>query len=169
MSDCPVLAVVGGTGHLGGALARRWARGGYPVILGSRDARRAEEAAARLAPESAVRVRGFGNRDAAERGEIVIITVPWASHEGVLEEIRPAVAGKLVVDTTVPLVPPRVARVQLPPAGSAALIAKSLLGPEVRVVSAFQNVAAEFASDPACNPRSPAAAASATTRSRASF
>ena len=142
MSDRPALAVVGGTGHLGGALARRWARAGYPVILGSRDASRAEGAAARLAPESAVRVRGFGNRDAAERGEIVIITVPWASHEAVLEDIRPAVAGKLVVDTTVPLVPPKVMRVQLPAEGCAALRAQRILGEAAVMVSAFHNVAA---------------------------
>jgi NADPH-dependent F420 reductase len=68
--------------------------------------------------------------------------VPWANHAAILDEIAPHVAGKLVVDTTVPLVPPRVARVQMPPEGSAALAAQKRLGTGVRVVSAFHNVAA---------------------------
>ena len=148
MSDRPALAVVGGTGHLGGALARRWARGGYPVILGSRDPVRAEEAAASLTAECSVPARGLANREAAERGEIVVVTVPWASQQSVLEEIRPVIAGKLVVDTTVPLVPPKVMRVQLPAEGCAALRAQRILGEAVVVVSAFHNVAAHRLDSP---------------------
>ena len=71
----------------------------------------------------------------------MIVTVPWESQAKILDEIAPHVAGKLVVDTTVPLVPPRVARVQLPPEHSAALAAQKRLGAGVRVVSAFHNVA----------------------------
>jgi NADPH-dependent F420 reductase len=138
----PAVAVLGGTGHLGGALARRWAQAGYPVILGSRDASRAADAAAVLAGECNASVRGLANRAAADAAEIVVVTVPWVTQQAVLEDIRPAVAGKLVVDTTVPLVPPRVMRVQLPPEGSAAARAQQILGPGVTVVSAFHNVAA---------------------------
>ena len=138
----PPLAVLGGTGHLGGALARRWAQAGYPVILGSRDAGRAADAAAVLSGECKADVRGLANRAAADAAEIVVVTVPWATQQAVLEDIRPAVAGKLVVDTTVPLVPPRVMRVQLPPEGSAAVRAQQILGPGITVVSAFHNVAA---------------------------
>ena len=141
-SDQPALAVIGGTGDLGGALARRWARSGYPVILGSRDPARAADAAANLAAECAATVRGLGNRAAAAAADIVVVTVPWATQQAVLEDIRPVATGKLVVDTTVPLVPPKVMRVQLPAEGSAAVRAQQILGTGVMVVSAFHNVAA---------------------------
>ena len=138
----PVLGVIGGTGHLGRALARRWAQAGYPVILGSRDAARARDAAAGLARETKTSVEGANNRDAAARAGTVIVTVPFASQAATLADIREVVQGKLVVDCTVPLVPPKVRRVQLPPEGSAALIAQRVLGAAVSVVSAFHNVAA---------------------------
>jgi len=137
------IAVIGGTGKLGHALARRWAQAGYPVLLGSRDALRAETAAAAMQqaiPNS--NVRGMANREAARLADIVIVTVPFASQESSLGEIRDNVQGKLVVDTTVPLMPPKVMRVQLPPDGSAAVRAQRILGTDVTVVSAFHNVAA---------------------------
>ena len=141
-NDRPTIAVIGGTGHLGSALARRWVRAGLTVFVGSRDASRAAEAAERLARESGRPVRGLANREAAAAADIVVVTVPYATQQSVLEDIRPAVAGKLVVDTTVPLVPPKVMRVQLPAEGCAAVRAQRLLGPDVTVVSAFHNVAA---------------------------
>ena len=131
----PVVAVIGGTGALGSGLAGRWAKAGYPVILGSRAAEKAVLAAA------AIGARGATNADAAMQAEIVVLTVPFAGREGILDEIKACAVGKLVVDTTVPLMPPRVARVQLPPDDSAAVMAqKHLAG--ARVVSAFHNVAA---------------------------
>ncbi|HXQ67404.1 MAG TPA: NADPH-dependent F420 reductase [Alphaproteobacteria bacterium] len=136
----PTLAIIGGTGALGSGLAAGWAAAGYEVILGSRSAQKAVDAAKAIS--AAVAVRGMDNRAAAEAGEIVVVTVPYASHDAILAEIREAAAGKIVVDTTVPLVPPKVATVQLPAAGSAALAAQRFLGARVRVVSAFQNVAA---------------------------
>jgi NADPH-dependent F420 reductase len=84
----------------------------------------------------------MANPDAAAAGEIIIVTVPFAAQEGTLRDIAPHVAGKLVIDTTVPLVPPKVMRVQLPPEGSAALKAQKILGDGVTLVSAFHNVAA---------------------------
>jgi len=142
-TDKPTLAIVGGTGALGAGLAHRLARAGYPIIIGSRSAEKAEAAAQGLSvPAGADRPRGATNAQAAQSADIVIVTVPWASQAQILDEIAPHVAGKLVVDTTVPLVPPRVARVQLPPEHSAALTAQKRLGPGVRVVSAFHNVAA---------------------------
>ena len=137
MSDA-VIAVIGGTGKLGSAIARRLAKGGRKVILGSRSAQSAAQAAAELG----FGLTGLTNADAAKAGGIVIVTVPYAAQEPTLREIAPHVAGKIVVDTTVPLVPPKVMRVQLPPEGSAAQRAQKLLGADVRVVSAFHNVAA---------------------------
>jgi hypothetical protein len=142
VSDKPTLAIVGGTGTLGSGLARRLAAAGYAVILGSRSADKAAEAARALpAAAGGPAPQGMSNADAAKAAEVVIITVPWETQAKILDEIAPHVTGKLVVDTTVPLVPPRVARVQLPPEHSAALTAQKRLGASVRMVSAFHNVA----------------------------
>jgi 8-hydroxy-5-deazaflavin:NADPH oxidoreductase len=147
--DKPPIAIIGGTGPLGSGLARRLYAAGYAVVIGSRTAAKAEAAVAALAGVNLAAVHGRGwltgadNLAAARQGEVVFITVPWASQAAILEEIKPHLAGKLVVDTTVPLVPPKVARVQLPSEHSAALAAKARLGGEVRVVSAFHNVAAQ--------------------------
>jgi NADPH-dependent F420 reductase len=144
MSDTkPTLAIIGGTGDLGTGLARRWAKAGYPLVIGSRAADKAEAAAAALADlATGPKPRGMANRQAAEAGEVVVLTVPFATAPAVLDDIKPAVQGKLFVDTTVPLMPPRVARVQLPPEGCAAVLTQARLGEGVRVISAFHNVAA---------------------------
>ena len=76
------------------------------------------------------------------KAEIIILTIPFSNHDGIIEEIREEVQGKIVVDTTVPLIPPKVSRVQLPLGGSIAKLAQEKLGQNVRLVSAFQNVAA---------------------------
>jgi 8-hydroxy-5-deazaflavin:NADPH oxidoreductase len=133
------LAIIGGTGVLGSGLARRLAAAGYTIVIGSRSADKASEAAHAL---PGGKCRGATNADAAKAADIVLITVPWSNQQPILDEIAPHVAGKLVIDATVPLVPPKVARVQLPPEHSAALAAQKRLGPGVRLVSAFHNVAA---------------------------
>jgi NADPH-dependent F420 reductase len=127
---------------LGSAIARRLSRSGLEVIIGSRDPARAAAAAAALATATGRVVSGLANAEAAARGGIIIVTVPFASQEATLQEIAAGVAGKIVVDTTVPLMPPKVMRVQLPAEGSAAQRAQKLLGEGVRLVSAFHNVAA---------------------------
>ncbi len=143
MSDSrPRISIVGGTGQLGAALARRLALAGHAVVLGSRDPAKGARVAAELSGGVAVPLAAATNREAAARGEIVIVTVPFASQRATLEDIRAEVRGKIVIDTTVPLVPPKVMRVQLPAEGSTAVAAQKWLGPEVRVISAFHNVAA---------------------------
>ncbi|MGZ5169457.1 MAG: NADPH-dependent F420 reductase [Burkholderiales bacterium] len=143
MKQIPTLAIVGGTGALGTGLAMRWAAAGYSVVLGSRSRDKAEAAARAIEPRNgAPAVRGEDNVSAASAGDIVIIAVPWSNHDAMLEEIKPHVVGKIVVDAVVPLVPPKVALVQLPAQGSAAQIAQERLGDVARVVSAFHNVAA---------------------------
>jgi NADPH-dependent F420 reductase len=132
------IAIVGGTGNLGAALARRLAKAGRTVIIGSRTTETALAAAAKLG----FGLTGAANADAAARAEIVLVTVPFAAQEATLADIAPHVRGKIVVDTTVPLMPPRVMRVQLPAEGSAAQRAQRLLGEGVTMVSAFHNVAA---------------------------
>jgi NADPH-dependent F420 reductase len=139
MTGKPRIAVLGGTGELGSALARRWSAAGYPVLIGSRDAEKASAAASPLGGTAA----GATNLAAAEAADIVVIAVPFSSHLATLAEVRDAVQGKVVVDAVVPLVPPKVGLVQLPPEGSAAQIAQQLLGDGVRVTAAFHNVGAK--------------------------
>jgi 8-hydroxy-5-deazaflavin:NADPH oxidoreductase len=136
------IAVVGGTGHLGAALARRWVRAGLEVLVGSRDPARAAEAAAALSAATGRSVGAGSNREVAARAAIILVSVPYAAQADTLSDIAAAASGKLVIDTTVPLVPPKVMRVQLPPEGCAALRAQHLLGAQAEVVSAFHNVAA---------------------------
>jgi len=139
----PTLAIIGGTGALGMGLAMRWAAAGYPVVLGSRSSEKAKAAARDIEPaKGAPPVRGEDNAGAARAGDIVVIAVPFASHDAILDEISDAVTGKIVVDAVVPLVPPRLSLVQLPAQGSAAQLAHERIGDKALVVSAFHNVSA---------------------------
>lgn len=148
VTSLPIIAIIGGTGDLGTGLARRWAQAGYSIVIGSRTADKAETAAADLKAlmqerrVGAVEVRGTDNTAAAQAGDIVVLTVPFSHQAATLEEIKAAVQGKILIDVTVPLMPPKVMRVQLPLEGSAGQIAQKILGEGVRVVSAFQNVPA---------------------------
>jgi NADPH-dependent F420 reductase len=137
------IAVLGGTGDLGWGLALQLAKAGHEIIIGSRAADKAQRAVDELlkvAPQ--VSVSGAANPDAASAAEIVILTVPFGSKQPTLESIVDQVQGKIFVDTTVPLVPPKVMRVQLPQGGAAAKQTQEFFGDSVRVVSAFQNIAA---------------------------
>ncbi|MEC3909514.1 NADPH-dependent F420 reductase [Sphingobium sp. CR2-8] len=137
------IAILGGTGAEGGGLALRWAHQGYHVVIGGRSAERASAAAddinARLGTDLA---RGMANADAAAAADIVVLAVPYAAQKSTVEDVRAALGGKILIDVTVPLVPPKVSMVQLPEGGSAVGAIQRLLGDEVRVVSAFQNISA---------------------------
>jgi hypothetical protein len=148
MADKPSIAVLGGSGKEGLGLALRWANAGYPIVIGSRSLERALAAARHInARIGADRAGGADNRAAAQTGAIVVLTVPYAAQLATLQEVRASLTGKILIDVTVPLMPPQVGRVQLPEGGSAALTAQKLLGDSVRVVSAFQNVSAELLAD----------------------
>jgi hypothetical protein len=151
------IALIGGTGDLGAGLAFQLAKAGFDVVIGSRSADRAEATAKALRDELPhASISAAHNVSAAAGGDVVMMTVPYASHDATLESIREQVQGKIFVDTTVPLVPPKVMRVQLPQEGSVAKRAQQMLGENVRVVSAFQNIAAahlrnDRLSDVACD------------------
>ena len=138
--DKKLISLLGGTGDLGTGLATRLLKAGFKVIIGSRTLEKAQKAERSLGKNT----KGLLNKDAALQGEIVILTVPFAHQRGIVEECRTELKGKLFIDTTVPLMPPKVATVQLPNEGSAAEIAQNILGDDVRVVSAFQNISAEL-------------------------
>jgi NADPH-dependent F420 reductase len=144
----PVIAVLGGSGKEGSGLAFRWAHAGYPVIIGSRSAEKAAQAAKEI-NEALGRdaARGTDNPAAAAAAAIVVLTVPFAAQRSTVEEVRHALAGKVLIDVTVPLVPPKVSRAQLPGGRSAVEAIQELLGGDVKVVSAFQNISAHHLKD----------------------
>ena len=139
------IAVLGGTGKEGKGLAFRWAKAGYRVLIGSRSPEKAVKAASEIMEllEGSSSVVGMSNPEAAEQANIVVLTVPYAAHRSTLESVKDALEGKLLVDVTVPLVPPKTSKVQMPPAGSAAQEAREIVGEDVEVVAAFQNVSYE--------------------------
>ena len=136
------IAIIGGTGREGKALASRWAKSGYQIIIGSRTIEKARSAADEICQMlgSSAKIVGATNLDAARQADIIVVTVPFAAHRQILEEIKPAVQNKVLIDVTVLLVPPKVTKVQMPPDGSASLEAKKILGENVQVVTAFQNI-----------------------------
>jgi NADPH-dependent F420 reductase len=141
--EAPTIAVVGGTGAEGGGIALRLGHAGYRVIIGTRDPAKGARVAAELNGTLGNDVISHaGNIQAAEAANIVILTVPYQAQQMAIKEISGALRGKILIDATAPLVPPKVAHVQLPAGGSAVALTQQTLGKEVRVVSAFQNVAA---------------------------
>jgi NADPH-dependent F420 reductase len=143
------IGIIGGTGKEGKGLAFRWAKAGYSILIGSRQAEKAQSAAAEivklLRPDADV--HGMTNSEAAANSDLVVLTVPFIAHKETLTNLVNEFQGKILIDVTVPLVPPKVTRVQMPPAGSAAQEAQQILGPEVQVVAAFQNISYEHLLD----------------------
>ena len=138
------IAVLGGTGNEGPGLALRWAKSGqYEVIIGSRQAEKAERVAAELNHKLGQNlIRGLPNEAAAQAADLCVLTVPYSAQGPTLTGLRELLQGKILVDVTVPLQPPKVSHVHVPPGGAAGQEAQAILGEGVRVVSAFQNVGA---------------------------
>jgi len=148
MTDSSLLltiAVLGGTGKEGKGLAYRWAKADYKVLIGSRTPPKAVEAAKELSKMLGddASIAGLANPEAAAQADIVVLTVPYAAHRATLESVKDVVQGKLLIDVTVPLVPPKVSKVQMPDAGSATQEAREILGENVEVCAAFQNISHE--------------------------
>lgn len=145
------IAIIGGTGKEGKGLAYRWLKVGYRVIIGSRQVEKAQAAAEELCnlvgKDSADRIVGMINFEAVEKSDISVLTVPYSAHRSTLESVKKGLTGKILIDVTVPLVPPKITRVQMPQAGSAAQEAQEILGEETMVVAAFQNISYEHLLD----------------------
>jgi len=152
MRDAPLIqsiAILGGTGKEGSALAKRWALHGYKVIIGSRSESKAQTTATELNTQlGGDYLVGMGNAEAAAAAGIVVLSVPYSAHKATLEGVREQVSGKILVDLTVPLQPPDVRTVHLPQGQSACMEAQALLGETVKVVAAFQNVSYIKLKDP---------------------
>ncbi len=140
------LGIVGGTGKLGSGLAQRWARAGHTIALGSRDAAKARAHAEELSARG-LSILGGDNAWAAGEGEVVVLTVPYEAHADTLRAVAQALTGKVLIDVTVPLKPPKVSRVQLPAGLSAALEAQALLGASTPVVATLHHVSATHVAD----------------------
>lgn len=139
------IAILGGTGNLGVALAWRWARAGHEIIIGSRVVAKAQQAASEINKRTCNGLaRGIDNVAAVNAAEIIVMTVPYAAHNATIETIKPYLSGQILVDTTVPLKPPKVDVVQLPEKGCVAVQTQILVGDKARVVAAFHNVAANL-------------------------
>ena len=141
MSDKETIAILGGTGDLGTGLAIRWSKAGYKIVIGSRTIEKAQTAVAALqqiSPDTPA--QAMENLEAAAAGDIVVLTVPADHQLSTLDYVKANLTGKILIDVTVPLVPPKVGTVQLPPEGSAGKRAQDLLGEDVMVVTAYQNI-----------------------------
>lgn len=134
------VAIVGGTGSLGNALALRLGAPGVKVIIGSRDAQKAQNAVQTLKPQMrAGELVGTTNQDAVKQGEFVVIAVPYEGHAPMIQELKGQLGGKIVIDAVVPL---KKVRPFIPPAGSALLEAQGILGDEAPVIGALHNISA---------------------------
>lgn len=139
-----IIAVIGGTGKEGNAIAARFAKAGVRVIIGSRDATKAQNAADQLNARGGVTtVRGCSNRDAAAQANIVLLAVPYEGMLPILADVRDAVQGKIVVNAASSLDPERKSRAKPPAAGSVTAEVQQFLGDAARVVCAFQNISPE--------------------------
>jgi NADPH-dependent F420 reductase len=142
------IAILGGTGEQGPGLALRWARAGEAVIIGSRQKEKGEKVAAELNHELGQEIlRGTDNVSAAAAADVAVLTVPYSAHVSTLETVKEQLKGKIFVDVSVPLDPDNPRRVIMPAAGSASEEAQQVLGPEVTVVGALQNISAHLLRD----------------------
>ena len=142
------IAILGGTGEQGPGLALRWALAGEEVIIGSRQKEKGERVAAELNQElGRPLLVGMDNPSAAAAADIVVLTVPYSAHVPTLESVKDQLQGKIFVDVSVPLDPDNARRVAMPPAGSASQEAQEILGDQVSVVCALQNISAHLLRD----------------------
>jgi NADPH-dependent F420 reductase len=142
------IAILGGTGEQGPGLALRWALAGEEVIVGSRQKEKGEKVAVELNQELGKElIRGTDNVTAAAAADVIVMTVPYSAHIGTLESVKDQCKGKIFVDVSVPLDPDNARRVIMPAAGSASEEAQQVLGPDVKVLCALQNISAHLLRD----------------------
>lgn len=141
------IGIIGGTGREGTGIAVRWARAGHSVTIGSRDGERAKAKAAELSAAAGTTIEGGSNRACCEGAEVVLLAVPYDAHAPTLGDLRDALAGKVLIDITVPIKPPKFRQVHLPAGESAALEAQTLLGADVKVVAALHHISSGHLGD----------------------
>jgi NADPH-dependent F420 reductase len=142
------IGIVGGTGREGRGIALRWAAAGHEVTIGSREAARGDEKAKELSAQHGVKLAGSDNASACQDAEVVLLSIPFGGHRESIEALRDALAGKIVIDLTVPLKPPAVRKVHLPETQAAALETQAILGEGTKVVGALHHISSEHLGDP---------------------
>ena len=140
MEERFTVTIVGGTGNLGTALALRLGAPGVKIIIGSRDAEKAKKAVETVRPQlRAGEIDGATNREAVKDADFVVIAVPYEGHAQMVTDLKGQLAGKIVIDTVVPL---NKGRPFVPPPGSALQEAQQILAGEAPVVGALHNISA---------------------------
>ena len=135
------IGIIGGTGKEGFGLANRWAKSGFKVIIGSRTIEKANTTANKIKEEiGSAKVQGASYEGAVSGSDIIVVTIPYSSHIDILENLKDLIKEKLIIDVTVPLVPPKVSVVQMPPDGSAAQETRRILGSTANLAAAFHNI-----------------------------
>lgn len=144
ITQSPILSIIGGTGKQGSALAARFANAGVQVIIGSRDALRGADAATAMNARLGLHnISGTSNRDAAQQGDIVLLSVPYDGMQPILDDLKESAQGKIVINIASALDPEKKTRAKIPPKGSITAEVQEFFGQGTRVVAAFQNVSPE--------------------------
>jgi NADPH-dependent F420 reductase len=140
------IAVIGGSGKEGKGLAYRWAKAGYRVLIGSRSPEKAIATSSEIIQllEGGSSTVGMTNLEAVMQANVVVLTVPYNAHQATLELIKGEMAGKILIDVTVPINRSAITKVKMPPAGSAAQEAKQILGESSEVAAAFHSISHEY-------------------------
>lgn len=141
------IAIIGGTGKEGRGMAMRWVAAGHQVFIGSRKPERALETVKELAPQGNDSLSGGSNAWAVGQAEVALLSVPYTAHGDTLRGLKDALDGRIVIDITVPLQPPKVRQVHIPPGQAAALEAQAILGPGTPVVAALHHVSSVHLAD----------------------
>ena len=140
----PSLAVIGGTGKEGSAIAMRFAKAGVKTLIGSRDAAKAQNMANTINSKFNIKnVEGYTNREATAKADIVLLAVPYDGMKPILEDIKPAAAGKVIVNIASSLDAEKKSRARINPAGSIAMEIQMFFGEGAKIVDAFQNISPE--------------------------
>jgi 8-hydroxy-5-deazaflavin:NADPH oxidoreductase len=140
----PSLAIIGGTGKEGSAVAARFAKAGVRTLIGSRDALKAQTTANNMNVQFKIKnVEGYSNRDATAKADIVLLAVPYDGMKPILEDIKPAASGKVIINIASSLDAEKKSRARINPNGSIAMEIQNFFGPDTKVVDAFQNISPE--------------------------
>ena len=140
----PSLAIIGGTGKEGSAIAARFAKAGVRTLIGSRDAMKAQNAANMINAQFNIKnVEGYTNRDATAKADIVLLAIPYDGMKPILEDIKPAAAGKIIINIASSLDQEKKSRARINPNGSIAMEIQNFFGPETKIIDAFQNISPE--------------------------
>ena len=140
----PSLAIIGGTGKEGSAIAARFAKAGVRTLIGSRDALKAQTTANNMNTQFSLKnVEGYTNKDATAKADIILLAVPYDGMKPILEDIKPAAAGKVIINISSSLDAEKKSRARINPNGSIAMEIQNFFGAETKVVDAFQNISPE--------------------------